>query len=273
MDKLIFGTGASSEKETIRFLEIIKTVIGCGILSFDTAPSYGTEKNVGRVIEIANAHFGIGREKICIQTKIDPLQMISGKDGIKNHIKSVLKDMNIEYIDSLLIHWPLPEFLYETWDTMKELKEEGMVKRIGICNLRERQIKQYINELDASAIPDIIQIERHPLNTCEREVELCTEKGIEIQAYSPLCKMHKSLKNSMVLHEIADKYSKGIGEIILRWHLDTGVIPVFTSKNIERIKQYASVLRFKLDQTDIAFISDMNRDYKMFLEAWLCPGF
>ena len=192
-------------------------------------------------------------------------------DGqIETFVDNALNEMELQYLDGLLIHWPLPEYLERTWSKFLELKEKGKVKRIGICNVRSRHLYIYY---DRGILPDIIQIERNPLRTCEKETDYCLNNNIEVQAYSPLCKMDKRLSDSLIISDIAQKYNKNIGQVILRWHIDTGVVPVFTSTKEERVCQYSELFDFSLNEEDVKRISSLNENYKIYLESCFCPGF
>ena len=241
MNELYFGTGASSNKSYEGLFQVVETAVKQGIVHFDTAPSYRTEEILGTVIQKIFRSSGLRREDVFIQTKIDPWQMQEG--GVRGHVELALGRMHLEYFDSLLIHWPVPEYLDDTWKVFCDLYKEGIVRKIGLCNLRARHI---LHMLDMEIVPQIIQIERNPLRTCAQEIEVCHEYGIEVQAYSPLCKMDERIANSTILMEIARKYKKSIGQIVLRWHLDTGVIPVFTSTKQSRIMEYTDIFSFHL---------------------------
>lgn len=268
MKNIIWGTGLSAEKDYKGLFGVCSEAVKSGIMAFDTAPSYGTEEVLGQVMKDICRQNNLRREDIVLQTKIDPVQMLKSKKEIENHIYQTIDKMKTEYLDAVLIHWPWSEEMQKTWSILEQFKHQNIIKKIGICNVKVRQLKAWRN-----IKPDIVQIERNPLRTCYDEIKICKERSITIQAYSPLCKMHEALKNSSILRELSDKYNKDIGDIILRWHIDTGVIPVFTSKNPTRIRQYANVFDFELELADIDKIYTLNRDYKMYLESWSCPGF
>ena len=140
----------------------------------------------------------------------------------------------------------------------------------NICNLRIN----HLQELKvAHIIPEILQIERHPLNIFDKEVLFCKENDIVLQDYSPLCKMHPKLKESVLLRALADKYQKDIGQIILKWHINTGAIPIFTSTKPQRISLYAHLDDFDLEEFELSIISSLNDNYKLYLESLVCPGF
>lgn len=268
-NRLIFGTGASSNKDYDDLKQVIRAAMESGIFAFDTAPSYGTEKVLGRILKELSYENGNNREKLFIQTKIDAWQMQESDGKVYKYVETAMKKLGVDYIDSLLIHWPVPEYFDKTWECFSKLKNDGIVRKTGICNIRFRHLKKYA---ERGALPDVIQIERNPLRTCEKEIAFCLNHGIEIQAYSPLCKMDERLRDSEDLKEISQKYDKSLGQTVLRWHMDTGVTPVFTSKKPKRVKEYAGIFDFKLSEEDIALISSMNIDYKMYLESIACPG-
>jgi diketogulonate reductase-like aldo/keto reductase len=152
------------------------------------------------------------------------------------------------------------------------LYEEGIVKNIGVCNVRIGHLKRM--EAFQKIKPNYIQIERHPLHTCSTLINFCKDHSIKVQAYSPLCRMIPSIKESPLLNSLKEKYhKKDIGQIILRWHLQTGSIPVFTSRNSNRINSNLDIFDFQLDKIDIDSINRMNNNYKIFLESTGCPGY
>lgn len=247
--------------------EVMESVVHCcfenNIAAFDTAPSYGTESMLGKAIqENCNGH------NFFCSDKIDAIQMYEGK--IKEHVEGRLQMMSLDSFDLLLIHWPLPQYLERTWQQMQELKDEGKIKKIGICNVRVRHLEKFAKE---NIVPDYIQIERHPLNTCDEELAYCKDNHIKVMAYSPLGQMLPKIKTSSVLNELAKKYSKNVGQIILRWHIDSGVIPVFGTTKPKRLKENIDIRDFKLSQDEIASINGMNENLKIFLESWGCPKF
>lgn len=265
--QLLFGTGLSSAKNEMELYEIIKSCINNQIYAFDTAPSYKTEGILGKIISDLVSNSLVSRKELFIQTKIDGWQMQNGR--IEYFAKDVMREMKLEYLDSLLIHWPFPEYLEDSWSKLIKLKKQGYVNNIGICNLRARNMLEL---KEKNIIPDIVQIERNPLNTMEEEVTLLSNANIWGQAYSPLCKMDDRIKNSVLLKNIAEKYKKNIGQIVLRWSIDTGFSPIFTTTKTTRVKEYAEIFDFCLTTEEILQISSLNENYKLYLESFQCPG-
>lgn len=266
--KIIFGSGLSSHKDLKGLCQVCEVALEYGIKDYDTAPSYRTEALLSKALSACAKKLGLNRSDYSIQTKIDPIHMYNGK--VEEYFENKLKEMQLEYIDALLIHWPLDKYLHDTWTSLVKLKEKGLTRRIGICNLRIRHLEKLASE---GITPEIVQIERHPLNTFRNEAEWCVKNDVILQDYSPLCKMHPAIRDNSCIKAIAEKYGKNTGQIILRWHIDTGAIPVFTSKSTERIKQYSELFDFKLSQGDIEAIYDINCNHKLYLESLICPEF
>lgn len=261
--KIVIGTFQMPDIESME--RIVQSAFDVGIPAFDTAPSYGTERMLG--MALANVA-GQKRDSFFCSDKIDAIQMYEGK--IKEHVEHRLQMMRLDYLDLLLIHWPLPQYFERTWKQISELKSEGKAKSIGICNVKVRHLEQYAT---FGIIPDYVQIERHPLITCKAEVDYCQSYSIKVMAYSPLGRMLPEIRNSKVLNDIASKYGKNIGQVILRWHLDTGVIPVFGTRKEQRLRENTNIDDFKLTEQEINAIELMNNNTKIFLESWGCPKF
>ena len=265
---LIFGSGASSFKDEDGLMRVCEQALDNGIVRFDSAPSYRTEEVLSHCLAVLAANKNLTREQLSIQTKIDPIQMYNG--DVETYFCNKLKKMKLDYIDVLLIHWPVQRYFMKTWESMKILKHKGLARKLGVCNLRLPHLKEL---LSIGIVPEVLQIERHPLNTFVEERRFCIQHDIELQDYSPLCKMHPMLKDSPILQGLSEKYGKSIGSIILRWHIDTSATPIFTSKNPNRIEDYASVDSFSLSAEDLSLIDSMNINHKLYLESIVCPGF
>ena len=250
--------------------KVIETAFEEGVYGFDTAPSYGTEGILGRCIRNNLSKYQIERNKIWVSDKIDSWQMHATKGEVEKYVKQALNLMQLDYFDILYVHWPQPEYLIKTWETFIRIKERGLVKYIGLCNVHKRHVDTVLSQTGIN--PDYIQIERHPLNTCLPEIDYYTQAGIRVQAYSAIGRMDKRLTGSRGLQELGRKYNKSIPQIILRWHLDTKVIPVFMSNKAERIRENANIYDFSLQQCEIEDINSLNINYKLFVESLSNPG-
>lgn len=266
--QLIFGTGLSSSKDYESLLACCNAAIESGIICFDTAPSYRSEEMLGRVLAQVVKEKQLERYQVYVQTKIDPIQMY--EDKVEAHVDKTLEAMGLDYFDTLLIHWPVYKYVRRTWEAMKRVKQHGKVRNLGICNLRIEHLRE-LKEI--GIIPEVLQIERHPLNIFETERQFCYDNDICLQDYSPLCKMHPKLKESDQFKAIAENHHCGIGEVILKWHIQTGASPIFTSTKVSRIKNYAQLNDIELSSEELKEIASHNINYKLYLESLICPGF
>ena len=242
-----------------------------GVFGFDTAPSYKTEGVLGKVLEKLITKGVAKREDLFISDKIDAWQMQEGNGDVRKYVKGALQKMQLNYFDLLLIHWPIAEYLYSTFENLSEMKEEGLIRNIGVCNVRIGHLKRI--QSNVGILPDFIQNEIHPLNNCDEVVRWCNDNNISIMAYSPLCRMNTKILESSILKDLSVKYNKTIGQIVLRWHIEKGVIPVFMTHNPKRIEENIAIRDFSLEQSDIERINSMNENYKIFLESNGCPAY
>lgn len=266
MPKMVLGSFNISDQVVIN--NMISTALTEGLNGFDTSPSYGSEKILGKALQNA----GINRKEVFISDKIDIWQMYEGKGEIRKYVEKSLKDLKTDYLDLLLIHWPYKQYLLETWKSFESLYEQKLVRSIGLCNVNSKVYSEFMqNEINIK--PHVIQVETSPLRTINQDLELFFKSNIIVEAYSPLCRMVPQVKDNILLQMLAKKYDKSIPQIILRWHLERGVIPVFTSSKPERIRENVEVFNFKLEQSDINLITSLNSDYKIFPESYGCPGY
>ena len=266
--KIILGTFQNNNYADL--LSVVNKAFNQKNYAFDTAPSYGTEEDLGKAIRDCSTEYHVDRSQIYLSDKIDAWQMIKGNGDIRPFVEKALSKMNIDYLDILWIHWPIFDYVDNTWKCMTELQKEGLIKDAGICNVRVRHLKQ----LSSRGIElGNIQIERHPLRVCQEEMDFCKQHNIKVFSYSPICRMHPDLKSSALLKSLAEKYKKNIGQIILRWHIDTEATPIFMSKKANRVEENLNIFDFELNEDEVREISAMNKNYKIFLESWGCPGF
>lgn len=263
--------GTFQNRDFDLLLKNVQIGIENGVTGFDTAPSYRTEDILGKVIKRVLADGIVERSDLFVSDKIDAWQMQKNNGNVRSFVIDALQKMQLSYFDLILIHWPIPEYLYSTFKSLSELKKEGLIRNTGVCNVRLGHLKRI--QSNVGVLPDFIQNEIHPLNTCDEVVKWCNEKDIKIMAYSPLCRMNSKIIESSTLKELSVKYNKTIGQIILRWHLERGVIPVFMSHNPKRIVENTEIRDFSLEKGDIERINAMNENYKIFLESNGCPGY
>lgn len=251
--------------------KVVRTGIEHGFTGFDTAYAYGNEAHLGQIINECIRKDSMQRDDFFITDKIDIWQMQQTNGDVTQKVEDALQLLNTPYIDLLLIHWPLPGYFVKTWESLIRVFEQGKAKAIGISNVHMRHLSQLTET--TGFMPHVIQNERHPLRSDNEVFNFCKSGNIVFQAYSPVCRMVEPLAASMELNTLAAKYEKTVGQIILRWHVQTGSVPVFMTQKTTRIKEYAGVFGFTLTSREVDAISALDINYKMTPESVVCPGF
>ena len=235
---------------------IIKTAIEAGYRYFDTASFYDTEEALGRAIHES----GIPREEFFLTSKAWKTEM--GYEEVKKAFAQTLEKLGTDYLDMYLIHWPLPNPKYkdwkeldvETWRGLEELYKAGKVKAIGVSNFLLHHLENLIQNCEIMPMAD--QIEFHPGFTQEATVRYCQEKGIYVQAWSPLGR--KRVLEHPLLVGLAEKYNKSAAQICLRYEIQRRVIPLPKASTKERMVQNYQVFDFEIEKEDMYRIDSMQ---------------
>lgn len=223
-----------------------------GYRLIDTATIYGNEESVGRAIQDS----GIARKDIFVTTKL--WNNDQGKDSAPQALKKSLDKLGLEYVDLYLIHWPVPETRVESWHALEELQKQGLALSIGVSNFMVKHLKEL---LDASGVvPAVNQIELHPFNYKQRQevVEFCREHDIVVEAYSPLAQATKL--DNPVIAAVAGQVDKAPTQVMLRWAIQKGTIPLPKSATPEHIEANFNVFDFELKDTQMAELDSLNED-------------
>lgn len=241
-----------------------------GFRAFDTARDYGNEPVVGQVMKECLGKSGLKREDIFITTKIGNGQQRRG--AIEEEIDISLKNLQTDYVDLWLMHWPYPDYFTETWRKMEQVYNSGKVRAIGVANYHIRHFKALF-DAGVEIIPHCVQFEHHPLRLAEDLLGFCRTHNIAIQGYSPICRMIPKIRESAILKAIAARTGKSIAQVILRWHYQHESVPVFKTLKVARLKENFDIFNFELTDEEMAAINSMDEDYKYHLESASCPGF
>lgn len=247
-----FGTW---KPEGIDNVDVNKLALEAGYRYFDTASHYGTEPAIGKAIKES----GIPREELFITSKIDMPEM--GYENTKKAVRGVLERLQTDYLDLYLIHWPKdridnPDWKQldiDTWRALEELYEEGIVKAIGMSNFLPHHMENILNNCKIKPMVD--QIEFHPGYTQETTVQYCQERGILVQAWSPMGRM-RVLQDELLV-ELAKKYQVTPAKICLRYAVQRGLTVLPKSSSMERMKENLDLFDFEISQEDMYRISSM----------------
>lgn len=266
----------------------IDAALSCGYRAFDTAFGYNNDLSLGNSLQKYMGKYGLTRKDIFITTKIGDKLAKGRPTGnyfynsdscenrdvsaiVQSQIKNAFHNLQTDYVDLLLLHYPYPDYYLEIWNCMETIYNEAKVRAIGVSNFRERHLEQIIN--NSTIIPMVNQFEHHPLNTKKYLVEYCQKLNIQIEAYSPLLMMNCKLTEIAILSNLSLKYSKSIPQIILRWNIQLGIIPIPKSGNPLRLKENISIFDFELTKQEMININSLNENFTMLPESINCPGY
>ncbi|SDN58957.1 2,5-diketo-D-gluconate reductase A [Psychrobacillus sp. OK028] len=223
-----------------------------GYRHIDTAAVYKNEEGVAKGI-IAS---GVPREDIFLTSKIWNDDIRSGRT--KEAFHESLNRLQTDYLDLCLLHWPV-EGIVEAWRALIELYEEGKIKAIGVSNFKEH----HLDKLQEAGLmtPMVNQIELHPQLPQQEFVDYLSNKGIQIEAWSPL--MQGKFMEIDLFHKLAEKYSKSPSQIVLRWHLQLGRIALPKSVTPSRIQENLDVFDFELSSEDMNAITALATNVRI----------
>lgn len=247
-----FGTYKAADGKSA---DVIKKAIESGYRYFDTASFYGTEPYLAEAIRQS----GLPRKDFFIASKLWKSEM--GYENAREAFQRTLENLDTDYLDLYLIHWPLPEPGYEnwkeldkeTWRALEELYAEGKIRAIGLSNFLPHHMENIL--AGCTVRPAVDQIEYHPGYSQEATVQYCKEKGILVQAWSPIGRS-RVLEDPLVC-ELAAKYRVSPAQICLKFAVQRGIIPLPKSSSPERMKQNMDLFSFEMDQEDIWRLATM----------------
>ena len=252
MPQLGIGTFAVKEDAAERVCHAVKT----GFRLIDTAQGYGNEKEVGEGIRKS----GIDRKLLFITTKVNTTEMRN--KTVRQSIDNSLNDLGLDYIDLVLIHWPVAGHIEETWKILEEYVDKGKIRSIGLSNFNPHHIDSLL--LYARIRPVINQIEIHPYMTQQANVDFNFGKDIQVEAWGPLGQGTNGVLNDPTIEEIARRYNKSVAQVILRWHMQRGLITIPRCDNDDYTDENLCILDFELSSKEMETISGLNRNLRTY---------
>jgi 2,5-diketo-D-gluconate reductase A len=228
--------------------------IEAGYRHVDTATKYGNEAGVGEGIRRS----GIDREELFVTTKLDG--QFQGSDRAIDGIRAALERLGTSYVDLLLIHWPLPardEFV-STWRTFERLHADGLARAIGVSNFKPAHLDRLIAE--TSVVPAVNQIQISPAITRLEQRAYDDAHGIVTQSWSPLGGGSgvRSLLSEPVIVEVADRLGRTPAQVVLRWHVQQGLVVIPKSSDPERMRRNLDLFTFELSPDDLASLATLD---------------
>lgn len=224
-----------------------------GYEHIDTANAYMNEKAVGRAI----AKSGVARDKIFVSTKLWPSVYEAGDAAIEG----TLNRLGLDYVDMLILHQPVGNYL-AAWKTMEKAYKEGKVRALGLSNFPQEKIAEVIDHAEIK--PQLVTVECHPYFAQSDLREYLSQYGIVIEAWYPLGHGDKGLQEEPVFTKLAERYGKTAAQVILRWHVQMGTSIIPGSKNPAHIADNADIFDFELTDEEMAEIAKLDGTKKYY---------
>lgn len=249
--QLGFGVFKVDPAETER---IVTDALEVGYRHIDTAAIYGNEEGVGRAI----AASGIPREELFITTK----QWLTEQSSDKSRpaIEASLEKLGLEHMDLYLLHWPAPDndLYVDAWRALEQFQEDGLTRSIGVSNFLVPHLERLLAGTDV--VPAVNQIELHPAYQQPGATAYCRGKGIAIESWGPLGQGKYPLFTEEVVADAAENHGKTPAQVVIRWHLQSGLIVFPKSDRRERMEENFDVFDFELSEGELAAITALERD-------------
>lgn len=249
----LVGYGVFRVPEGDDLAEAVKTAIAKGYRSIDTAQVYRNEESVGRGIQAAIEEGLVTREELFITSKVWN-EGLSYEKTLAAYDSS-LEKMGLDYLDLYLVHWPgIDQNYIEVYKALEKIYQDGRVRSIGVSNFHVHHLESLLKE--TTVIPVINQIEFHPHLTQEEVRAYCEDKGIQVEAWSPL--MNGSLLEEALIQELASKYSKTPAQIVLRYDVQHHVVTIPKTMTPARMSENLDVFDFALSEQEMTQLDALN---------------
>lgn len=268
-----------------------------GYRLFDTADNYYNEEDLGASLAHLYSTSSAKRDELFLVTKISDELYRPGTLGgganrgiyfwknspvmqqpdavrriVEQKVENSLRALRTDYIDLLLMHWPYPDFFAEIWQEMERVYQSGKVRAIGVCNCRQRHFEKL--KQSQTIAPMVNQFETSPLNTKASLVDYCSREQIQVMVYSPLMNLKYKSRNGYdtLLRTLAQRYGKSEGQIVLRSHVQRGLIPIPKSVHESRLISNIDIFDFQLTPSEMEQLLAVNINLQTLPESRSCPG-
>ncbi|MBM7616722.1 diketogulonate reductase-like aldo/keto reductase [Weissella uvarum] len=234
--------------------ESVSSAIQQGYRLIDTAKQYGNETGVGEGIREGLEKTGLDRKDLFITTKV-----FNGDQGYQSTLdkfEGSLKRLQLDYVDLLLIHWPVDGKYLDTWKAMEKLYHDGKVRAIGVSNFDVERLQNLLDHAEVK--PVINQMEFNPLQQEKEILNFAQEQGIQLEAWSPLG--GGAALNNPTIQKIADAHNKSTAQVIIRWDWQRGIVTIPKSAHPERIAQNSDIFDFSLSDDEVQAINDLDEN-------------
>jgi len=233
----------------------VRLALEAGFRHVDTAQGYENETEVG----LGVADSGVSRHDIFITTKVATNIMREGCDAVRKSVEDSLIKLKTDYIDLLLIHWPVKNCVKDTWQVMESCVRQGKVRSIGVSNFNRHHLDDLL--AFAEIRPVVNQIEVHPLMTQEDNIAYNHHLGIQVEAWGPFGQGDIDVIGNPMLQSLAEKYGKTASQIVLRWIVQRKLITIPRAKP-SHFAENLEIMTFSLSSEDMQSISSLNQNLR-----------
>lgn len=257
----ILGFGVYQIPDAEECENAVYEALQIGYRLIDTAAGYMNEEAVGHAIQRS----GVPREELFITTKL--WIQDAGYQSAKLAFAKSLQKLQVDYLDLYLIHQPFGDY-YGAWRAMEELYKEGKIKAIGVSNFLPDRLMDLIVHNDI--LPAINQVETHPFHQQIDNATFMKEQGVQIQSWGPFAEGRNQMFSNELLTSIAEKHSKSVAQVILRWLVQRDVVVIPKSVRRERLAENFDIFSFELSREEMEQIATLDTGESLFL-SYLDP--
>ncbi|WP_300768481.1 aldo/keto reductase [uncultured Bifidobacterium sp.] len=243
------GLGVFQNPDGETTVNAVREALSVGYRHIDTARIYGNESSVGEGLRQS----GVARRDVFVTTKLWNEDI--RQERTREAFLESLDRLGLDYVDMYLIHWPADHW-QRAWEEMAGLYEEHRIRAIGVSNFQPHHLRELMTI--SSVLPAVDQIESSPLFANNETISFARSRHIDVEAWSPLGGTGGSLLSDPHLLALAAKYGKSPAQIVIRWHIQRGVIVIPKSTHAERIRENIDVADFALSSEDMAAIDSME---------------
>ena len=238
---------------------VVPTAVEAGYRLVDTSENYANEHGVGRGLRAS----GVPREELFVTTKFN--KQWHSVDGARRACEASLERLGLDYLDLLLVHWPNPaqDRYVDAFRGLLELRRDGLLHAVGTSNFTPAHLQRVIDE--SGVTPDVNQLQLSPYIVQEKGRAFATRHGIVVMSWSPLGR-GPELRSDPLVTELARRHGRTPAQVLLRWHIELGLVPVPKSEDPQRLRENFAVFDFTLTPEDVARLSALDRGDELLLD-------